>query len=57
MAVVISEFEVVDAAPAAPRSPGADAAPAASEPALPDPADLRRLLAEYGERQLRRFSH
>jgi hypothetical protein len=57
MAVVISEFEVVDTAPPAPRSPGADAAPAPGTPALPDPEDLRRLLAQCAEQQLRRFSH
>lgn len=56
MAVVINEFEVIDTAPPAARASG-DAAPASSTPPLPDPEDLRRVLAVGAELQLRRCAH
>ena len=56
MAVVINVFEVVDTAPPAARSheDGASTAPA---PPLPEPEDLRRLLAQGAERELRRSTN
>jgi hypothetical protein len=56
MAVVINEFEVVDNAPLAAPAAGA-ATPSSSPPPLPDPEDLRRLLAIGAELQLRRYAH
>jgi hypothetical protein len=56
MPVVINEFEVVDTPQAAPRADqqGGTQTPAQ---ALPDPEDLRRMLAELAEQQLRCWSH
>lgn len=54
MAVVINEFEVLESPAAAePRGEPTTAAPAP----LPDPEDLRRLLAQQAERQLRLWAH
>lgn len=57
MAVVINEFEVVDTAPPAARGHDDGAAAAPAQSPLPPPEDLRRLLAQCAEQQLRRFSH
>ncbi|MDM0001814.1 hypothetical protein QTI24_24615 [Variovorax sp. J22P240] len=57
MAVVINEFEVVDAAPAAARGQDDGAAASPSTPMLPPREDLLRLMAECAEQQLRRFAH
>ncbi|GJH13046.1 hypothetical protein CBA19CS11_29430 [Caballeronia novacaledonica] len=56
MAVVINEFEVVDMAPPAARTRDDDNAAPPAPPVI-EPEELRRLLAEYAESQLRRFSH
>lgn len=56
MAVVINEFEVVDTPPVPARAADATDAPPTA-PALPDPADLRRLQAVAAELLLRRLAH
>jgi hypothetical protein len=56
MAVVINEFEVVDSAPPLAHGAG-DTTRSLSTPPLPDPEDLRRLLAVGAELQLRRYAH
>jgi hypothetical protein len=55
MTVIINEFEVLDSQPGARRGQDTET-PASAAPALPDPEDLRRLLAEGAEQQLRRFA-
>ncbi|MCW7541369.1 hypothetical protein OOT46_26510 [Aquabacterium sp. A7-Y] len=55
MPVVINEFEVVDTPQGAPERHD-DAAPT-PQYALPDPQDLRRLLAEQAEQQMRLWAH
>jgi hypothetical protein len=56
MPVVINEFEVVDTPPVGTRR-GDEAVPTAAGPPLPQPEDLRVLLAAMAEHALRRYSH
>lgn len=55
MPVVINEFEVLDTPQLQAQGGNAGAAPAPS-PQL-DPEDLRKLLAQQAEAQLRRWAH
>jgi hypothetical protein len=56
MAVVINEFEVLDApAPAPTPDASNDGASSATRPAPLEPEDLRRMLAAGAELQLRRL--
>ena len=54
MPVVINEFEVLDTPQEAAQR---EASAASSPPPLPDPEDLRRLLAQQAEAQLRLWAH
>jgi hypothetical protein len=57
MAVIINEFEVADGPQTVQRAADPSAASTPAAAALPDPDDLRRLLAECAELQLRRAAH
>lgn len=57
MAVIINEFEVADGPQTVQRAADPSTASTPAAAALPDPDDLRRLLAECAELQLRRAAH